>query len=146
MQDCSTIQEKGTNQIRISNRYVGEVEDGKFKKRIQFSKHALHTPPALALSVETIVQAERFGAREIEIIDLESGRVYSCTLEHFKRYSWQLQRGGFEPQRAMALDRWTVTAPITFTQASANVYQSNQTALLTVPAIKKAEPVQLSFI
>ena len=112
MEDCSTIQRKGINQIRVSNRYIGEVEDGKFKKRIQFSKHALHTPPALALSVETIVQAEQFGAHEIEITDLESGRVYSCSLEHFNRYSWKIQRGGFEPQRALALERWSVSLPI----------------------------------
>ena len=143
--DSTKIKEKPYH-LQVANRFVGEVEDGKFKKRIQFSKHALHTPPALALSVESLVQAERFGAQEIEITDLESGRVFLCTLEHFKRYSWQLQRGGFEPQRAMALDRWTVTAPITYTQASANVYQSNQTALLTEPVVKKAEPVQLSFI
>lgn len=101
MQDCSTIQGAQTYQIRVSNRYIGEVENGKFKKRIQFSKHALHTPPALALSIESLRQAEQFGAREIEITDLESGRVFVCTIEHFKRYGFPVQRGGFEPQLAL---------------------------------------------
>lgn len=109
MSNCSTNQKAQTYQVRVSNHRIGEVTGGKFKKRIQFSRHALRTPPALALSVESLRQAEQFGAREIEITDLESGRVYSCTLEYFYQYSWQIQRGGFEPQRALALERWAVT-------------------------------------
>jgi hypothetical protein len=97
-----------STKIFVGTRFVGKVQAGKFKKQIAFSRHALRTPPALALSVESLRQAENFGACEIEITDNESGRVYACTIEHFKRYSWELHRGGFEPQRAMALDRWTL--------------------------------------
>jgi hypothetical protein len=112
MSNSSTIQGEQPYQIRVSNRYIGEVEKGKFKKRIQFSKHALHTPPALALSVESLRQAEQFGAREIEITDRESGRVFACTIEHFKRYSFPVQRGGFEPQTALVLERFDVSLPL----------------------------------
>jgi dissimilatory sulfite reductase (desulfoviridin) alpha/beta subunit len=97
-----------STKIYVGTRFVGEVQTGKFKKRIEFSRHALRTPPALALSVESLRQAENFGACEIEITDKESARVFACTIEHFKRYSWELHRGGFEPQRAMALERWTL--------------------------------------
>ena len=124
---------------------MGEVENGKFKKRIQFSKHALHTPPALALSVESIIQAERFGAQEIEITDVESGRVYSCSLEHFNRYSWKIQRGGFEPQRALALERWSVSLPIVNPDGGTIVFAKNQSAILNVPALKRNAAVQLSL-
>ena len=109
MSNSSTNPKDKAYQIRVSNRYVGEVRGGMFKKRIQFSKHSLHTPPALALSVESLRVSEEFGAREIEITDIESGRIYHCTFEHFKRYSWELQRGGFERQLALALERWSVT-------------------------------------
>jgi dissimilatory sulfite reductase (desulfoviridin) alpha/beta subunit len=109
MNNSSTNLKDKAFQIRVSNHYVGEVRDGIFKKRIKFSKHSLHTPPALALSVESLRIAEKFGARKIEITDIESGRVYHCALEHFKRYSWELQRGGFELQRALPIERWDIT-------------------------------------
>ena len=112
MQDCSTNQGAKTNQIRISNRYVGEVKNDNFEKKIQFSKHSLHKPPALALSVESLQQAEQFGAREIYITDIESGRVYSCTIDHFKSHAFPIQRGGFEPQLALILEQFDVSSPL----------------------------------
>ena len=115
MTDSSTKQNTQPFQIRVSNHFVGEVTDGKFKKKIKFSKHALRTPPALALSVESLNQAEQVGAREIEIADLESGRVYSCSIEYFKQYAFPVQRGGFEPQMALVLQRFDVTSPLEIT-------------------------------
>jgi hypothetical protein len=112
MTDSSTNQNTQPYQIRISNHHVGDVIDGKFKKRIKFSKHALRTPPALALSVESPNQAEQVGAREIEITDIESGRVYSCSIEYFKQYAFPVRRGGFEPQLALVLQRFDVTSPL----------------------------------
>jgi hypothetical protein len=136
------------NQIFVAGHFVGTVEGGIFKKAIKFSKHALQKPPALALSVESMRQAEGVGARQIEITDKESGYIYSCTLEHFKRYSWQIQRGGFEPQRALALDRWTLTmsdhiTPVTVT-TSAQPFYTESTSTHEVTPIHK-EPVQLGL-
>ena len=89
--------------------YVGCVKNNRFCKAIVGSKHILHTPPALALAVESLTQAERAGATEIEITDKESGYVYFSTVSHFRRYAFDLQRGGYEKQRALVLERWTVT-------------------------------------
>ena len=144
MSDCSTKSGEHTYPIRVGNRLVGVVSGGKFRKRIKFSKHALRTPPALALSVESLRRAVEVSADGIEITDKESGRVYSCSLEHFNRYSWPTQRGGFEPQRALALDRWTVSmsgavGPSGSTSTPAPVYSE--------PTVThSAGPVQLSFM
>ena len=144
MTDCSTILADDTYPIRVGKRVVGVVSGRKFKKKIYFSRHALRTPPALALSVESLRRAVEVSADGIEITDKESGRVYSCSLEHFNRYSWPTQRGGFEPQRALALDRWTVSmsgavGPSGSTSTPAPVYSE--------PTVThSAGPVQLSFM
>jgi hypothetical protein len=109
------------NSIFVSGRYVGRVDGDTFKKNIKGSKHILHAPPAIALSVESLAQAEQAGAREIEVTDTESERVYCASVEHFRRYAFPLQRGGFEPQRALTLDRWTVTGGNVTTTRAAEV-------------------------
>ncbi len=114
MSNCSTIPDIQTFQIRTANRHIGEVIGNKFKKEIQFSRHALRTPPALALSIESLTQAEQVGATEIQITDKESGRVYSCSIDHFKKNSFLIQRGGFEPQLALLLDRFDITSPLDY--------------------------------
>jgi len=95
--------------IYVCSIFVGFVRGNTFYKNIKGSKHLLTTPPALALSVDSLTQAERAGATEIEITDKESGCIYFSTISHFRRYSFDLQRGGYEKQRALVLERWTVT-------------------------------------
>ncbi len=114
MSNCSTSPEIPTFQIRIANHSVGEVTGDKFKKEIQFSRHALRKPPALALSTESLTQAEQVGAREIQITDKESGRVYSCSIDHFKENAFPIQRGGFEPQLALPIGKFDVVSPLDY--------------------------------
>jgi hypothetical protein len=98
------------NKIYVSGRYVGSVEGGVFKKSIKGERHMLHSPRAIALSIESLRQAEALGAHDIEIKDTVSGIVYSCSVLHFKRFCFDLQRGGYEPQKALPLDRFNVIA------------------------------------
>ena len=98
-----------SNPVYAGGHVVGHVNDGKFCKSIKGSKHILHTPRAIALSVDSLKQAEAFGAKAIEIRDKESELIYRATIEHFKRFCFDLRRGGFEPQKALPLDRWDVT-------------------------------------
>ena len=95
--------------IFVSSRCVGVVHGDTFKKTIKGSKHILHTPPALALAVESLEQAKRAGARQIVVTDAETGRVYRVSLEYFYKHSFNIRRGGFEPQLALPLDHWEVT-------------------------------------
>lgn len=105
--------------IIVSNRYVGDVSSGVFRKSIKGSRHILRTPPAICLSVDSLRQAEQCGAREIQVADTESGRVYSSTVEHFKRFSFDVQRGGFEAQRGLSLERWSLTETLKITSHAA---------------------------
>lgn len=113
MSDCST------KKILVSGRIVGEVADGLFKKNISGSRHILHSPRAIALSVESLTEAEHAGAREIQINDKETGRVYSCSVDEFREKSFPIQRGGFEPQLALPLDKFNVTSPLDYSSRTA---------------------------
>jgi hypothetical protein len=97
------------NKVYAGSRVVGNVEGGVFKKTISGSIHILRQPRAIALDVDSLQQAKHYGAYTIQITDRESGRVYSSDIEHFARYSFELNRG-YGAQRAMMLDRWIVTA------------------------------------
>lgn len=114
MDDSSIKTNPDSYQIRVAGRHVGDVVSGVFKKSISGSRHMLHKPPALALSVESLTQAEQAGASEIYITDKESGCVYSCSIDHFKENSFPIQRGGFEPQLALMLARFDVTSPLDY--------------------------------
>ena len=81
MSDCST------KKIYTGGRVVGEVVGEVFKKNISGSRHILHKPRAIALSVESLTQAEKVGAQEIQITDKESGALYACPFERFKEFA-----------------------------------------------------------
>jgi hypothetical protein len=112
MENCSTNSSSPPILIRVGGRHVGEVVQGVFQKTIVGSRHILRVPPSIALSVESLEQAEGAGAREIQIRDSETGRVFACTIEHFRRHAFPIQRGGFEPQLAMRLEEFDLTAPL----------------------------------
>lgn len=112
MKDFSTDSNHKAIQIHVAGRQVGEVLNGVFKKTISASRHILRRPPAIALAVEALEQAEQAGAQDIEIKDIETGQLYTSTVEHFRRYCFPLQRGGFEPQIALPLERFAVSAPL----------------------------------
>ncbi len=112
MQNNNTQSNPESYQIRVSGRLVGEVTNGIFKKTISGSRHILRKPPAIALSVESLQQAERVGAHDIQITDIDLGCVYACTLQHFKSHAFPLQRGGFEPQLALRLELFDVSSPL----------------------------------
>jgi len=112
MSDSSIQSNRESFQIHISGRHVGDVEKGVFKKTISGSRHILRKPPAIALSVESLERAELAGACDIQIKDIETGRIYASTVEHFRGYSFSIQRGGFEPQLAMPLELFDVSSPL----------------------------------
>jgi hypothetical protein len=116
--------------IKVGGRVIGEVANGVFTKTIQGSRHMLKNPPAIALAVEALEQAIALGATSIQITDAESGRIYSCTIEHFQQFSFKVQRGGFEPQLGMRLERFDVVSPIEYTSCTprpkGKVYQWQQ--------------------
>ena len=69
----------------------------------------LKNPPALAFSQEAVETARALGASEIQITitDASPVQVWTCTMPHFLEYAIPIQRGKWEPQYALTLDRWT---------------------------------------
>ena len=127
MDDSSIKTEPDSYQIQVSGHHVGDVVSGVFKKRISGSRHILRKPRALALSIESLKQAEQVGAHEIEITDKESKKVYSCSVEHFKEHAFPLQRGGFEPQLALTLDLFDVSSPLDYSSYALRQGEIKQT-------------------
>ena len=112
MQNFSTDSNGKSIQIFVSRRHVGDIVNGVFKKSISGSRHILRKPPAIALSVEALRLADQAGAHDIQITDIESARLYTCSIEYFKQFAFPLQRGGFEPQLALQLERFDVSSPL----------------------------------
>jgi hypothetical protein len=99
---------KGEPVRAASGRVVGEVVDGVLRKAVRRSVHFLRQPTAIAWDLVCLEQAEALGATRCEVLDLETGTLYTAPLQHFWRFGLRLDRG-HGAQVALPLDRWTVT-------------------------------------
>jgi hypothetical protein len=98
-------------EVRATNgKVVGEVVDGVLRKSIRGSVHMLRQPTAIAWDLVCLEQAEALGATRTEVLDTETGTLYTAPLSAFWRDGIRLNRG-FGDQVALPLDRWTVTRP-----------------------------------
>ena len=94
--------------IYSNNTMVGAVVGTTFRKHLK-PNHFLWRPPAIAFGLQSLIDAKRAGATRVEVINTETGRVHRATLDLIERHGFNVERGGFEPQRALALHRWQVT-------------------------------------
>jgi hypothetical protein len=92
--------------IRVGKFIVGEVRGDTFYKRLRASAHFLRVPPAIGFDVSTLDDAERAGARFVQVSDGESGRVYRSSIATIRAKGFRVARGHGE-QIALALDAWT---------------------------------------
>jgi len=99
-----------TGPVYAQGRVVGEVRGGVFCKTVRGSAHMLRRPPAWALDLGSLLQAEKLGARWVHITDIETGNCYRATIEQIRRYGLTFDRGHGR-QIGLPLDRWTVTRP-----------------------------------
>lgn len=128
-----------TKPIYNGAQVIGEVKSGTFRKSIFASRHMLRQPPAISLSVDSLRQAEAVGAQNIEVKERESGLVYSCTLTHFRQYSFDLQRGGFESQKALCLKFWNVSG------GTSHVTDAPKHSSTDTPAPEYAAPTEIQL-
>lgn len=89
-------------------RKFGEVYANVLCKTAKGSKHRLNHPPAWAVAEYAIEKAKELGVTEVHILDTETELVYSAKLEDVAN-GINVRRGGFEPQKALTLDKWTIT-------------------------------------
>ena len=98
-----------STRIYANGRVVGQVTNGVFTKTVSGSRHFLRKPQAICLSTMSLFDAEKAGALSLSVTDIETGLIYSATVLHFQRYSFDLQRGSNEPQKALPLENWDVS-------------------------------------
>jgi len=107
VQSYSSTKEKRV--VKVGDRIVGQIKDGKFVKTVIGSRHRLRCPPAWCIS-ETIFRQEiEPSCREIVIRDVESGLAYRTSVENFRKHCFEIQRGSFERQLALTLNNhWQI--------------------------------------
>jgi len=104
LRHCSTVA------IYAQGRCVGEVRDGVFRKVVRGSAHMLRRPPAWAFDSQSLADAERSGAKSVEIHDSETGNTYRASVETIHAHGFIFDRGAGR-QVALPLNCWTVAHP-----------------------------------
>jgi hypothetical protein len=113
---------KSSTPIYIGQRVIGVVSGDTLHKSILGSKHKLKRPPAICSDRSVLRDAAAAGATRIEVLDRETGFVYSATLATFDEHSFPVMRGG--DQVGLHLDHWSINgnAPA----AKQRIAESNQ--------------------
>jgi hypothetical protein len=79
--------------IYAQGKIIGLVVGDVFRKRIRGSIHALRKPPALALDIEALRNAESVGARWVAILDIETNKTYWARISIFWDKGKVIDRG-----------------------------------------------------
>lgn len=94
--------------IRVDGKVVGRVIAGVFIKRVDGSKHFLHTPPAIAFNVSSLKAAKANGAVYVHITDTGTDLTYVARIEKIEREGFKVERG-YGDQIALPLNQWART-------------------------------------
>lgn len=95
-------------QFRLAGRTVAELRGETLVKRVRGSLHLLLKPrKAWAVDNNVLVDAERRGARVVEVLDQETGQVYWAGIALFHLRGFTVDRG-YGEQRGLALEHWQV--------------------------------------
>jgi len=96
--------------LKSGSRTLAILYGDELRKVVSGSKHFLHKPLAICVDKGALDRAEAAGCKRIRITDDETGIVYRCSLEHFKRAGSLLNRG-FGLQVMLPLDSFQVERP-----------------------------------
>ena len=96
------------NQVYAQGRVVGRVRGGVFHKTVRGSVHMLRHPPAWAISIEALLQAEELGAKSVRVCDTESGHTYTASVDLVRRKGFTFDRGHGR-QVGLPLEYWAVS-------------------------------------
>ena len=94
--------------IKVNGRTVGQVIDGVFVKDVSSSKHFLHTPEAIAYTIDTLHAAQRAGAEYCEVLDTDTGIKYRASIAKI----WDMGKPfnyGWGAQIYLTLSNWLQT-------------------------------------
>ncbi|WP_162787595.1 hypothetical protein [Anaerolinea thermolimosa] len=79
------------------------------KKKARASSHMLRRPPAWAIDLQILEAARRDGATQVEVLDVETRRIYRASIDAFALHGFKLNRGHGD-QIGLALSHWKVEA------------------------------------
>lgn len=96
--------------IRAQGHIVGYVQGDAFCKTVRASIHRLRVPPAWAVDLQSLDDAEAAGAVRVEIRDAEGGLTYTADIATIRKRGFRVNRG-YGEQLALPLDAWAVTRP-----------------------------------
>ena len=100
--------------IKVDGRTVGQVHNGVFVKDVSSHKHFLHTPEAIAYTIDTLHAAQRAGAEYCEVLDTDTGIRYRAPIAKIwdmgKEFNW-----GWGDQIYLTLANWLQTVDPEFT-------------------------------
>lgn len=75
------------------------------QKNIDFSKHLVLTPRAIAFDANVLAQAEKLGTQHIRVVDITTNDIWTISFADFQRYQFSVNRG-YGAQFAVELGRW----------------------------------------
>lgn len=103
----STLDFRG-GQFFLAGRMVADLRGETLHKRVRGSVHQLHQPRrAWAIDAGVLVDAERRGAKVVEVLDTETGTVYRAGIALFHLRGFTVDRN-YGEQRGLALEHWSV--------------------------------------
>lgn len=95
--------------IYAGSHVVGSVRGDTFYKSVR-PAHQLKQPPAWALDVESLRDAERAGAVRVELRDRETRVIWRATIATIRKLGQPIDRG-FGAQIALPLAYWSASRP-----------------------------------
>lgn len=100
-------------QVRLTNLQgatCGHLDGDTLYKTVSSAKHRLRIPPAWALDLAHVEQAEQHGVLWVQLHDTDDSSTWRASLADFRTYGHRLDRG-HGVQLALTLDHWTHRVP-----------------------------------
>lgn len=104
--DASSVKTRSIP-IYVGQRVIGQVNGITFRKTIIGSKHLLQRPLSICFDRSTLNDAQAAGATQAEILDRETGTVYTIPFETIW-LQWFSVRRGHGDQVGVALEHWSI--------------------------------------
>lgn len=104
---------------------IGQVIDGVFVKTVAASKHFLLRPRAIALDLQSLLDAQHAGATRVAITDCETRKVYSAPVSLVFESGFRFNRG-FGNQIALDLTYWRINGQESEHERNQAIQQAKQ--------------------
>jgi len=92
--------------IKVNGKPIGSVIDGVFIKHVSSKKHFLRQPPAIGFEVSSLKDAMDAGAKEVLIIDKDTGDEYRASIQYIINWGMEIDRG-WGIQIALPIRKWS---------------------------------------